>query len=169
MSASWPEAGWVLKKIHMCCYIQLHAIWNRFLSNLSQHFSSQANDFAGSYRDSFRHACTQDLHVSNSWVVTIRQVPLLSISQCANWRHLSPSWYTAVQISGMSGPHVMSRPWQGVSPQSGPLVFPGVIVAGNVVSLGVVPSGRPVIHPEPSTMTPRTKIQMSGMKKCLVN
>ena len=139
----------------------------RILSNFSQHFSSQAKDFEGSCRDSFRHASTQDLQVSNSWVVTIRQVPSLSISQCANCRHLSPSWYTAVQTSGISGPHAMSRPWQGVSPQSGLPWFPVVIVAGIVVGVGV-PSGTWVVHPEPRNMTTRTKIHITGMKNCLV-
>lgn len=91
------------------------------VKSLSQYISSQSNDLDGSLRDSFRHVSTQDLHGSNYAVVTIRQVPLLSRVQFSNWRHLSPSWYTDVQISGISGPHCQLQAVTGSEPTVRPV------------------------------------------------
>ena len=76
-------------------------------------------------------------------------------------------WYTAVQTSGISGPHVRSRPWQGVTPQSALPGFPGVTITGTVVALGF-PSGKPVVQPETSNEATRTMTHIPGMKNSSV-
>jgi len=101
----------------------------------------------------------QLLQVSNCGVVTSWQV-LLALLQNAYWRHLSPSWWTAVQAWGGFGPHWRSRPWQLVNSQTGDNVGAGVVSATGVSPVGVAGGTAPPGGEDTQPVTRRASIAM---------